>query len=685
MALAGMGERGRLPGLPWDWRAELTTVARGLRSVYPYLLALAAALALTLAYQSPRPTVLTVGGGYDAPYVRSFHEREVGPTGERFRYATSASRTLLPGVGGRPSTLSVTAATRPDGAPQPVRVVVNGLPLGEFTPTAGLATYRFALPAANYSYDDLTVDLIGAAQRVRGPDGATEAYGPRVAEVRVDPVAGGGFIKPAARPFVAWVAIAPLLYFLLLRLGVPPLAAAVAGAGVVAAGAAATVVQRLDLALFAPRLAFLLALAYLLLIGTDLLVPRLFARGGVAIDARAWRILQLLFLLALGLKLGGILHPQLVVIDQRWHAKNFEEVLQGRFLALYRPDPRGISGVPEHWGVQAQIPYPPFLYVFGLPFYLWPLGKELSINLWSGLLDLSRVFLVFYLVRRLGGSARAGLIAAFVMGLTAATFLLHSWGNYPTTISLWCAFLFLTLLVANFQRLRRPPVFAGLLALLTLTLLLYTVTAAFIGLTTILILAGLAWRGGPDERRQLPALAGILAGASTIAFLAYYVQYVGPTIAQTLPAFRGEIAQGAAIGGIERDPFPLYAWRYLGRLARYGVLLSLLLAPLGAWALLRGPRGRLAGTVLGAWFAVFALFFLVGARLDMVDKEVWFILPAVAVCAGVACDATLDRARRWGLGGRWRLHHALLAAYLGSLAWGGIALWIFRITVVRHE
>src|SRR5207249_4370815 len=137
------------------------------------------------------------------------------------------------------------------------------------------------------------------------------------------------------------------------------------------------------------------------------------------------------------------------------------------------------------------------------------------------------------------------------MALSASTFLLHSWGNYPTTISQYCAFLCVTLLVANLGSLRRPAVFAGLLALLTLTMLLYTVTAVFVGLLLLGLLAGVAWRGGAVERRALAPLVGLLVLGSALAFAGYYVQYAGPLLTQTLPAFREQLAEGRSLG-IER-------------------------------------------------------------------------------------------------------------------------------------
>lgn len=662
----------------WNWRGELSLVGAVLRSVPPYLLAILALVAVTLAYQVGGESGVRVGGGYDQPYVQGFHDRETSATQPiPYRWATDRSRILLPGAGARPSTLIITAAPRPDGLARPVQVVVNGIPLASFTPKPGLNDYTFPLRPEQYSYGDLTVDLISDPQLVAGKGSTPVPYGPQITSVRVVAADGGGLVKPPLRPLAAWFVIAPTLFFLLRRLGLRPLVASGIVLAGLALGAWAITAQRLDLALFAPRVAFLLVLAYALLVLTDLVVPRLFARGGVTIAPREWRILQLIFLAVLTLKLGGILYPQLFVIDQPWHNQNFEKVLHGRFLEIYRPTAGGISELPGQWGIQGQIPYPPFLYVFGLPFYLGPLGRDLSINLWSGLLDCSRPLLIFFLACRLGASVRAGLIAAFAMGLTACTFLLHSWGNYPTTISQWCALLFLVLLVARFRDLRRPWVFVGLLALLTVTMLLYTVTAVFIGLLLVVLLAGLAWRGGPDERRQLLPLGGLLVGASLLAFFGYYVQFIGPLLADTLPAFRSGLGQGEALG-IARDPFPLYAWKYLGRLAYYGVLVSLLLAPLGIWSLLRGAHDRLAGPLLAAWYAVFALFFLTGTRIDMVDKEIWFIVPAIAICAGIACDTLL---RRWNPA---RLTTAATGLYLAHLTWVGLALWYVRIMISRH-
>ncbi len=682
----------------WHWRGELALVGTALRSIYPYLLAIVALLAVTLAYQVGTGAEVRVGGGYDAPYVRGFYEREANADNTaRWRYASDRARVLLPGAGAQAATLVITADTRPDGVARPVQVVVNGIALGAFTPTPGLADYRFPLRSEQYSYGDLTIDLLSDPQLVAGKSGAPVPFGPRVAGVRTIAEAGAGVVRPPLRPLAAWFVLAPTLYFLLRRLGLrASVAGGVALAGV-ALGAWAIVAARLDLALLAPRLAGLLVAAYALLVLTDLVVPRLLARGGVAIAPREWRLLQLIALTALLLKLGGVLHPQLFIIDQPAQNQFFEKILRGRFMELYQPTAGSISSLPGQWGINAQLPYPPFFFVLGLPFYRWPFGTDLSINIWSVVLDGTRPLLVFFLARRLGASPRAGLLAAFVMGLTASTFLLHSWGNYPTTASQWFALLFIVLLVARFRDLRRPAVLSGLTLLLAATMLLYTVTAAFIGVFLVALFVALAWRGDATGRQQLAPLGRMLGGASVLAFVAYYAQYAGPLLTETLPAFGSKLGGGEALG-VQAIPFPTYAANYVERLGRYGVLLSLLLVPLGLRPLLRSAApDRLAGPILAAWFTVFGLFFLAGTKIDMVDKEVWFILPAVAICAGAACDSLLTRFARARprtsvastapsapVRSVTRLAHATLGLYLAHLTWVSLALWYFRIMVTRH-
>jgi len=261
----------------------------------------------------------------------------------------------------------------------------------------------------------------------------------------------------------------------------------------------------------------------------------------------------------------------------------------------------------------------------------------------------------------------------------------------------------ITLLVAGFERLRRPWFFAGMTILLAVTMLLYVVTALFIGIFVLITLAAILWRGGAAEKRQIAPLLIMLTLASAIAFFGYYVQFVGPFLA-TLPTYNQKLETGQSIG-VPHDPIPLYVAKYAERLFKYGALISLLVAPFGLRLLLRATTNKLAMPIFASWFGVWAIFFIGGNRVDMTDKEVWFIIPAVAVCCGVLCDALITRWQAWSAAraqqapggedaatqGGWRAVYnrlspgtVLVGIYFAHLTWASISLWIYRIMVTRH-
>ena len=201
MAIANVTAPTQPTSPTWNWRGELSLVGSVLRSVPPYLLAILALIAITLAYQVGDRASVRVGGGYDEPSVQGFYAREVSNDGAtRFRWATDRARVLLPGAGARPSTLVITAGPRPDGVARPVQVVVNGLPLASFTPQAGLRDYTFPLRPEQYSYGDLTVDLLSDPQLVPGKGNNRLPYGPQITGVRAVADADAGFVKPPCSP-----------------------------------------------------------------------------------------------------------------------------------------------------------------------------------------------------------------------------------------------------------------------------------------------------------------------------------------------------------------------------------------------------------------------------------------------------------------------------------------------------
>ena len=219
------------------------------------------------------------------PYVRGFHDRETStdtspclPLGDR-PLARPPPRCRR-----GPSTLIITAAPRPDGVARPVQVVVNGIPLAPFTPQPGSTTTPSHCDPSNIPTAISPFDLISDAQPVTGKGsthGARSAR--RITNVRAVAEAGGGLVKPPLRPLAAWFVIAPPSTSSCVdsvcarrrRRGRRSWACSLARRG--------SPCNASTFALFAPRVAFLLVLAYALLVLTDLIVPRLFARGGVTI------------------------------------------------------------------------------------------------------------------------------------------------------------------------------------------------------------------------------------------------------------------------------------------------------------------------------------------------------------------------------------------------------------------
>ena len=69
---------------------------------------------------------------------------------------------------------------------------------------------------------------------------------------------------------------------------------------------------------------------------------------------------------------------------------------------------------------------------------------------------------------------------------------------------------------------------------------------------------------------------------------------------------------------------------YFLRPVAYGIQLALLLAA----ASLAGLRRTRLRTLLICWALVAALFTVAGSRIDMVDKQIFYLVPALALLAG---------------------------------------------------
>ena len=249
------------------------------------------------------------------------------------------------------------------------------------------------------------------------------------------------------------------------------------------------------------------------------------------------------------------------------------------------------------------------------------------------------------------------------------------------------------------RRLRRPAV--ALLAVVVATLGLLSHPGEFV-LTAATLAGAVALYGvavRPRFRGAWPVLLGVAAVAGALAFALLYRFVAADMLAKGADTIRQKLGGAPApagtpagwrVGGAIDDPIiGLRGYRVTtvpalirGGLVGYwreAVGYYWLWPPLFALAglsFMRGTKGlvrlRLASTL---WWLVAALFALAGLLLNVYVRYAYYLLPVVAIGAGVTL-ARLTRAGRWG-----QAVTALLL--LGTTAWG-LWFWYLRISVDGH-
>jgi len=292
--------------------------------------------------------------------------------------------------------------------------------------------------------------------------------------------------------------------------------------------------------------------------------------------------------------------------------------------------------------------------------------------MFSAVIDSMRPVMIFFLVRVFGFRDRAGVVAALVYSIIPATFLMHAWGNTPTTNGMWWSLLSITLLAATWDRLRdNRGAWLALTLVLMLTMLFYAVTAVFTTLLVLSVVMSLAL----TRRRGMawPILLSLVV-AILLSIGIYYWQFIGPIIERTIPKFTGAIREGGKELGVVPISWPAYLWKYIYLLDIYGMYLPLGLGIagwwIGVWKL--GIRSMF-GLLMTAWMIIAIIFWFVGFRVDMVDKQLFWLMPWMGIGVGIAVDRLLDNRAVM----RWAAPLIVLGLlYIGSDA---LYLWVHRI------
>jgi hypothetical protein len=110
---------------------------------------------------------------------------------------------------------------------------------------------------------------------------------------------------------------------------------------------------------------------------------------------------------------------------------------------------------------------------------------------------------------------------------------------------------------------------------------------------------------------------------------------------------------------------------YLRESGSYGLQLALPLGLLGMFSI----HNRRMRVVFACWLVVAVAFLVVGSRISMVDKHVFYLIPALALGVGLV----MGRLWRRGLGARLVVASFFLFTFIAALD-----MWFYRIAAVRQ-
>lgn len=616
----------------------------------------------------------------DVPPVQGVAVRLEGA--RTYRWTTGDGRITFPGLGRGAWRVELTAVVfHPDGAPVAAELLANGAKLADLPEYADFRRLSFVVPAEVVGGGDLTLQLRSKVITDPRPLGVLVE---RVTLTPLEAAAPLGALPPWSMLLPA-LAVSLAMYASLRITRVPVWAALALGGTVLLLGAWALVRHRYPMGFFIEPLAALLIFTALLTPALRWLMDRACARIGVPLQPWLRDALVVTFLIGFWIKAGGLLFPYMRAIDVSWHMDRVRWILDGNLAAMYQPGAFSESVMPiDEWGPNRPvIPYSPFFHLFSTLFAIFPWPLETSANMFSALLDCSRVFLIAILALKSGLSSRVALLASTLYAVTPVTFLLHSWGNIPTTSGMWWSFVTTLAIVALYPKLSRPGPLTLLTALTLVTMLFYTVMAVFH--VTFVIVFLLLIRITPAWVERRPAWVAGLAtlAAILLSVLIYYGQYIPSMIERTVPYVLSLATRGPESVGVERAPFSEYMagfWPHLRYDMRpdgflyYGLLIPLIFCVPGFLALRptpgSAPERRLLWIALAAWYTVGVLFMIAGYRVSMVDKQLFYIVPVICLCWAIYAD-------RYWRRGRWA-QIMILAIYAFTLA-TALDLWVIRI------
>ncbi|PZS00862.1 MAG: hypothetical protein DLM69_05830, partial [Candidatus Chloroheliales bacterium] len=408
--------------------AQPSVLARELRPLrqlarsWPSVLAVYAALAfaLLLSYQVRPKVDLPIDsqliGNTGGPFFAGLYEIEQSkkPDGTilyPYRWTKPRFELALPGLAAQPLTLTLSVAgARPTGAPTAVVTIIVGArgheqPLATFTPEGQMREYNFLIPATTLDNGDLQLAVV--TNGFHAADGRN--LGLILNRLRLTPAPNTGLILPP-RSTSFWLALALALLLLgLSRLGWGRRTFLAAGLLFALASGLWLTFDRLFLTPLAPALWQALLATYIGLFIADYILRLLRQYRGELVDpaataqeARPWaasavRWLLTIFFTTFAIRLGGQLHPQIMVVDLIFHVHRLEDVLSGNLL--FRTFASESGGHTTYYPPAAYLPIVPLSWLFGRS----DADLAMVTRIFGVALDTSAIFIIATIGRLVAG------------------------------------------------------------------------------------------------------------------------------------------------------------------------------------------------------------------------------------------------------------------------------------------
>lgn len=654
-----------------------------------WLALLLAFVALWLAYQIRVPLALDIGGQTDRVLLSWVFDPVIDkPTQTRYRWTTGGTELDLRAWGAHnPVELELRAnRAHPHDRIAALTILVNDVEIATL-PKQSRAWETYTLQITDpraLASDDLRIQFASDTYVPR--DELPDSNDARRLGVMLDSVV----LRPLVHTQSGWQAVntftlAPLqfppLNFTLTFLGCVVLIYAgmsvfamprplplLASVGFAFAVSGALVLARPYITLFATEMLLVLGAGLLAGVIARWGARTMFRWGGIGVTDFDVNVLALLFAFAFVIKMAMLLYPQTISFDLLYHIHRLQDVMGG--LVFW-----SIPSGKNEFGGQA-VPYLPSFYLFLAPLAQF-VPLRLLMQLSGAVLDSLTLFVLYFWAKRYFGAPRAGLFAAWIYIVVPLTFVALSWGIYANLNGQFWTLLLIVALIETVDRLTTPRAFVAVTLLLTLTILSHT--SVFVTIAPLLGIWIVAMFFVRRPRENIPLLLSV-AGACVIAFALYYSQFVDLIAAGASSITDTSLEQGSF--NVSGETLTIFQLLQPARTEFTASPLYIYAAALFGGALFarmtwRAPNQKRVAfaLMLAAWFGAFLVMLIIRAQFGFSARYVNFVMPALALCAGMAFAWVWER----GILGR-------IAAFGASalLAAQGLYHWYVLIFFKYH-